>query len=128
MNYDLTTLIISSLCNVATLISNVATLVSNTLWNVVTFPRTSRRWHNPSLSRHDVVPNVATLPCFKAKNSPFCSSHPVSSLRINPSTIAHPSSPSLLELPITPVGGSYIALRPSLCTSPSPSHTGSLSP
>ena len=90
--------------------------------NVATFPRTSRRWHNPSLQCRDVAPNVATLPCFKANNSPFCSSL----------CTHHFLSPSNHTPPVP--CRSYLSRRSRLVHSPltlpslSPSHTGSLSP
>ena len=81
-----------------------------TLCNVSTFPRTSRCCPvlRPSIvhfSLHLAHTTTRTL-----------------------ASLAHLSSPALPELPVMPVGGSYIALRPSLSTPPSPSPTGPLSP
>ena len=123
----------STLWNVAMWISNVATLIckpsgtsrrgfpTSRRW-LVTLSGTSRRFPE----RRDVgiilLCHVATLPCFKANNSPFCSSL----------CTAHFLSPSNHTPPVP--CRSYLSRRsrlvhrPPTLPSPSPSHTGSLSP
>ena len=101
---------------------------------------------NEPLERRDVAPqrrdvvnstlcHVATLliplsvtsrrcPVLRPRTVHFCSSPRTHHYR-NPRPLTHLSSPALLELPSTPIGGSYSALRPSLRTSESPAPTGS---
>ena len=82
-------------------------VVNPTLCNVATLSRTSRR-----------------CPVLRPRTVHFCSSPRTHHYR-NPRPLVHLSSPALLELPSTPVGGPYIALRPPLRISKSPALTGS---
>ena len=95
-------------------------VVKPTLFHVAMLPRTSRR---------RLVPRFVTsrrCPVLRPRTIHFCSSPRTHHYR-NPSPLAHLSSPDLPELSVTPAGGSYIALRPSLSTPQSPSLTGPLS-
>ena len=85
-------------------------LFNSTLYNVATLPRTSRR-----------------CPVFRPRIVHFAL-HLAHTTTRTLASLAHLSSPALPEPPVTPVGGSYIALRPSLSTPQSPSPTGPLSP
>ena len=84
--------------------------------NVATLPRTSRRCPERRDVGFNPLCNVAMLlrtsrryPVLRPRTVHFCSSPRTHHYR-NPRPLAHLSSPALLELPSTPVGGSYSAL------------------